>query len=543
MSYSKGARRERELLSNLNERGYVGLRAPSSGSTTQRELPDIIAGKNGFSLAIEVKDSSKDKIYVDKTKFLYKIVADNTYYFLSRPRRFGKSLTISMLECFYSKKYMQDYETLFNKKWDLVVADEAHKLKNRKTQQTQGFQKLTSKRMALLTGSPLLNSPEEIWSLLNILFPSRFGSYWQFVEDFCQTEYNPFAQTPKIIGVKNKRELHFLVNPLMINRKKEDVLADLPEKRYQTIKLKMDDKQEEIYRDLEENMFADLGDDLLLTSTGLEQLLRLKQIALSPQLLDADQVGVKIKTIKELLNDTDKKVVICFLESEKENAKNNKIEFTNTLRDAALKSVEAAGIDKEAFNGFREDEELKSKIKDAQALLNKEQKYFRGLFGGGTLCAEALYILRNKVKNIKSNIAKKEEEKLEDINNYQGNVLLDMGEDEFTVGKPHPMIEPSLRNQRILKEAEDPEVGVILLDFELGFGSHSDPAGAAVSAIKEAGKIAAEDNRKLVFVAYICGTKSDYQNYDQQKQKLKEAGVIIAENNVQAAQMTAEILN
>jgi len=251
---------------------------------------------------------------------------------------------------------------------------------------------------------------------------------------------------------------------------------------------------------------------------------------------------VETKILKEI-EKIDKKVVICFLESERENNDNNKIEFTNTLRDAALKSVETAGIDSEAFNDFREDEELKSKIKEAQALLNKEQKYFRGLFGGGTLCAEALYILRNKVKNIKSNIAKKEEEKLEDINNYQGNVLLDMGEDEFTVGKPHPMIEPSLRNQRILKEAEDPEVGVILLDFELGFGSHSNPAGAAVSTIKEAKKIAAEDNRELVFVAYICGTKSDYQNYDQQKQKLKEVGVILAENNVQAAQMTAEVLN
>lgn len=68
MSYSKGARRERELLSELNKKGYVGLRAPSSGSTTQRELPDIIAGKGGDSLAIEVKASSKDKIYVDKTE-------------------------------------------------------------------------------------------------------------------------------------------------------------------------------------------------------------------------------------------------------------------------------------------------------------------------------------------------------------------------------------------------------------------------------------------------------------------------------------------
>ncbi len=68
MSYNKGARRERELLSILNENGYVGLRAPSSGSTTQRELPDVIAGKDGISLAIEVKASSKDKIYVDKTE-------------------------------------------------------------------------------------------------------------------------------------------------------------------------------------------------------------------------------------------------------------------------------------------------------------------------------------------------------------------------------------------------------------------------------------------------------------------------------------------
>ena len=251
---------------------------------------------------------------------------------------------------------------------------------------------------------------------------------------------------------------------------------------------------------------------------------------------------VEAKILKEV-EKIHKEVVICFLESDRENNDNNEIEFTNTLRDAALKSVEVAGIDIESLAVFREDEELKSKIKKEKSKLNKKQKYLRGLFGGGTLCAEALYILRDKVKNIKSNIAKNEEEKLEDINNYQGNVLLDMGEDEFTVGKPHPMIEPSLRNKRIIKEAKDSEVGVILLDFELGFASHSDPAGAAVSAIKEARKIAAADSRELVFVGYICGTKSDYQNYDNQKQKLKEAGVILAENNVQAAQMAAEVLS
>jgi Holliday junction resolvase len=66
--YEKGARRERELLSEISEYGYVGLRAPSSGSTTDRELPDVLAGKEGTSIAIEVKTSSKDVIYVDKTE-------------------------------------------------------------------------------------------------------------------------------------------------------------------------------------------------------------------------------------------------------------------------------------------------------------------------------------------------------------------------------------------------------------------------------------------------------------------------------------------
>lgn len=252
----------------------------------------------------------------------------------------------------------------------------------------------------------------------------------------------------------------------------------------------------------------------------------------------AEEVEAKILKVAA---EIDKKFVICFLESDRD-SDDEKIVFANTLKDAALKSVEAAGITVEKKTGIKENKELQAKIKEEKAKLNKKQKHLRGLFGGGTLCAEALYILRDKLEGIKSNIAKNEQEKLADINNYQGNVLLDMGEDEFTLGKPHPMIEPSLRNERILEEAKDPEVGVILLDFELGYGSHSDPAGASVKAIKEAKKIAADDNRELIFVSYICGTESDYQNYSQQAKKLKEVGSILAENNVEAAEIAAEIL-
>lgn len=288
------------------------------------------------------------------------------------------------------------------------------------------------------------------------------------------------------------------------------------------------------------------GRDLKEVVGGKMMLQSIKALAADPEtdvitLISKPPAKTVEDKILKAAAEVDKKFVICFLESERE-SDNEKIIFTNTLNDAALKSVEAAGIDTDQNSEFKNNQALENEIKAAKKKLKPEQQYLRGLFGGGTLCAEALYILRDKLAEIKSNIAKNEAEKLADLNDYQGNVLLDMGEDEFTVGKPHPMIEPSLRNDRILAEAKDPEVGVILLDFELGFGSHSDPAGSAVEAIKKAREIAAEDGRELVFVGYICGTELDYQNLNQQEEKLKDAGVILAQSNVEAAELAADIL-
>ena len=91
----------------------------------------------------------------------------------------------------------------------------------------------------------------------------------------------------------------------------------------------------------------------------------------------------------------------------------------------------------------------------------------------------------------------------------RGHVCVDLGEDEFTQGRLHPMIDPSLRNRRILQEARDPATAVILLDIVLGYGAHPDPAGATVEAIREAQHLAAAAGRHLVFVASVCGTEGD----------------------------------
>lgn len=233
-----------------------------------------------------------------------------------------------------------------------------------------------------------------------------------------------------------------------------------------------------------------------------------------------------------------KPVLICFIDGDENSQGEGNIHFVHSLYDAAKKSTELAGI-----NGEESKDSKLNNLEELKELLRPEQKYFRGLFCGGTLCAEALSILRNDFEGITSNVAKKDSEKLKDINNYRGNVLLDLGEDEFTRGKPHPMIEPSLRLEKIAKQAQDPQVGVILMDFVLGYGSHEDPVGVSIEAIEEAKKIAKASGRNLIFVAYICGTDLDKQGYMKQKEALEAQGIILAESNLHAANIVMEILS
>lgn len=250
--------------------------------------------------------------------------------------------------------------------------------------------------------------------------------------------------------------------------------------------------------------------------------------------------SVQDKILDEIKN-ISKPVVICFIDGDKETVEQSGGIFASTLIEAARKSVVALD-NNVSFDTALNDSDYQwvtqqiDKVEDSQS-------YIKGLFCGGTLTSEALSILREEVPEIKSNVAKKANEKLDDQSQSDSHLLLDMGADEFTQGKPHPMIEPNLRNERILKEAENANTAVLLLDFEIGYGSHEDPVGESYDTLLKAKNIAEENNRHLSIVAYVCGTANDKQDRNKQEEKLKELGAFVAESNEMASKVAGMIVN
>jgi FdrA protein len=123
---------------------------------------------------------------------------------------------------------------------------------------------------------------------------------------------------------------------------------------------------------------------------------------------------------------------------------------------------------------------------------------------------------------------------LTDPEKSRANSIVDMGDEYFMVGRPHPMINGSQRALRILKEANDPEVGILFLDFILGYNSSMDPVGELIDAITRAKEISSREGRNLEVVASICGTDGDPQDLKMQKQLLLDCGAIVFDTNAQA---------
>ena len=170
------------------------------------------------------------------------------------------------------------------------------------------------------------------------------------------------------------------------------------------------------------------------------------------------------------------------------------------------------------------------------------QRYIRGLFSGGTFCYEAALLLEEELGDVYSNIATDPERRLDDVWHSRQHTLLDLGDDIFTRGRPHPMIDHRLRNQRIVQEAQDPDVAVLLIDIVLGYGAHPDPAAEMVPAISEAIRLAQDDGRALIVIGWLCGTDGDPQQIGQQQAAFECAGVKIVDSSTQAIQLAAEFI-
>jgi len=249
-----------------------------------------------------------------------------------------------------------------------------------------------------------------------------------------------------------------------------------------------------------------------------------------------------LERIEELVAGASKPVVATFLGAEKPI---KGVLSTHTLEEGALKAACLArgqrpqDVDRQLVD--QESNELDLALTEKKRL-SAGQKYLRGLYTGGTFVAEAQVILSGKVQDLFSNAPAARGQQILDPLRSQGHTIIDFGEDEFTVGRPHPMIDFSLRNKRILEESQDPAVAVLLLDLVLGWGAHPHPLPELLPTLKQAKHHAEKAGRHLPVVMSVTGTDSDPQHYNKVVSELRAAGMIVAASNAAAVRIATEIV-
>ncbi len=218
----------------------------------------------------------------------------------------------------------------------------------------------------------------------------------------------------------------------------------------------------------------------------------------------------------------------------------------STLEEAGLTAAKLAGakIDDIQATISEEAREAEKQAVELKKLLKPGQKHLRGLFSGGTLCYESQVIWRDNFElEIYSNAPLDKHFKMKDATHSEGDCVVDLGEEEFTVGRPHPMIDNDLRIRRILQEAADPSVAVIMLDVVIGYGAHPDPAAELGEAIIKARNAAKKENREVLFVASVTGTEEDPQCLSRTTEMLQAAGVHVLKSNAMASRLAGYIIS
>ena len=166
----------------------------------------------------------------------------------------------------------------------------------------------------------------------------------------------------------------------------------------------------------------------------------------------------------------------------------------------------------------------------------------RGLFSGGTLCDEAMAIAAERLGPIASNTPLEKEWLLDADLRSPGHLMIDFGDDQLTQGRAHPMIDNSLRVERIADEAADPSCAVLMLDVVLGYGSHANPASVLAPAVERARARAAADGRDLAVVVSLVGSQSDPQDRDATAQALVAAGASVHLSNSAATRAAVDLI-
>jgi succinyl-CoA synthetase alpha subunit len=282
------------------------------------------------------------------------------------------------------------------------------------------------------------------------------------------------------------------------------------------------------------------GHDLSTEVGGISMLTGLADLAADPDtaiivLVSKPPAPEIAQRILKAARGCGKPVVVNFLGADPATFSGGNIHGVHTLEDAARAAVALA--------------ERRSAVAAATApalpatmpRFDAKQRFIRGLYSGGTFCYEATLLLQATLDDVWANTPAGRAQRLPDVWASRGHTLVDLGDDVFTRGRPHPMIDHRLRNERITREADDAQVAVILLDVVLGFGAHPDPSSVLLPAVDEARARAARNGREIAFVGHVCGTERDPQQRSAQVARLVDAGMLIADSNAQAVRLAHAI--
>lgn len=272
----------------------------------------------GVNRVLVVCPKSVISVWTDHIKWL--LPKAEVYSSAKEMNRAGQSDHIQFVVTNYEQVRINngDYLKIW---WDYVVSDEAHYLKNRKALRTRATKRLRAKYKRALSGTPMVNRPDELWSILNWLYPSRFKSYWRYFEYFVRYVQlvGPHGSYKKIVGPKNTDELKEILEPFMLRRLKRDVLKELPEKYYTHLRVEMSPQQRRAYEEMRKESLAWVGsheDEPVPAPMVVARLTRLRQFAAAYAYRDDEgnmrmsEPSCKLDALMELLEDTEEPIVV-----------------------------------------------------------------------------------------------------------------------------------------------------------------------------------------------------------------------------------------
>lgn len=276
------------------------------------------------------------------------------------------------------------------------------------------------------------------------------------------------------------------------------------------------------------------GRDLSAAVGGKMTLFALEALAADPRteaivVISKPPAETLVPALEAAMAATGKPVVVCCLGATRPGGKG--VDWVDTLDGAAERVAADLAGRSWSPRAFTNPDDVRARLTRSKGAAEVAGRGILGLFTGGTLAHEAHLILESLLGPVDSNLGHPAP--------ASPHRLLDLGDDAYTVGRPHPMIDPETRLELLRKDGRSEGLGVLLFDLVLGRGADPDPAGGLAREFEAARTATATEGRQLLAVASVVGTSGDPQDLAEQVDKLEAAGIQVLPTNAEAARFAA----